>query len=111
MTGSIMKPNESLHHSTREDASCEDRYDYVVMIGKNVREARGGTDRMRIVRHFLDHRRCSLALFVPRSNSAPDLQHTLQPRDNTLVLPLGGGCLGNGAKPVQSSNRHLDTLS
>jgi len=55
MLSSIMKPNELLRHFTREDASSEEGYDYIVIIDKKAWEALGETDRTRLLRHELRH--------------------------------------------------------
>jgi hypothetical protein len=55
MLSTIMKPNELLRHFTREYASSDEGYDYIVIIDRKAWEAIGDEDRTRLLRHELRH--------------------------------------------------------
>ncbi len=55
MLSNITKPNELLRHFTREDASSDEGYDYIVILDKKAWEAIGDADRTRLLRHELRH--------------------------------------------------------
>ena len=55
MLSNITKPNELLRHFTREDASSDDGYDYIVILDKKAWEAIGDGDKTRLLRHELRH--------------------------------------------------------
>jgi hypothetical protein len=51
----IMKPNELLRHFTKNEASSEDGYDYIIILDKKGWDVLTDADRVRLLRHELRH--------------------------------------------------------